>query len=57
MLDIQAMTVLKPRKKPGTLMATTMSFVHKDVRGGINHAHTTKEVTIIQILSILTNIP
>ena len=40
------------------LNATTiMGFVHKEVRGGINHIHTTKEVMIIQILSILTNLP
>ena len=34
-----------------------MGFVHKEVRGGINHAHTIKEVMAIQILSILTNLP
>ena len=34
-------------------MATTMGFVHKEVRGGINHAHIIKGVMAIQILSIL----
>jgi hypothetical protein len=38
-------------------MATTMGFVHKEVRGGINYAHTTKEVMGIQIISIPTNLP
>jgi len=51
------MIVRKPRKKPCMLMATTMGFVHKVVRGGINHAHITKEVMAIQILSILTRLP
>jgi len=35
----------------------TIGFVHKEVRGGINHAHTIKKVIAIQILSILTNLP
>ena len=35
----------------------TMGFIHKEVRGGINHAHTTKEVMEIQIFSILTSLP
>ena len=34
----------------------TMGFVHKEVRGGINHAHIVKEVMEIQIPSILTNL-
>ena len=34
MLDIRVIT-----------MATTMGFIHKEVRGGINHSHTIKEVT------------
>jgi len=34
-----------------------MGFAHKEVRGGINHAHTIKEVMAIQILSIQTNLP
>ena len=49
---------------PGMYMiARFMSFykpgvtIHKEVRGGINRAHTIKEVTAVQILSILTNIP
>ena len=54
MLDIQAIIAQKPKKKLYSSMAT-MGFVHKEVRGGINHAHTIKEV--IEILSILTNLP
>ena len=55
---IQAMIARKSKKKLCTLTAiTTMGFVHKEVRGGINHAHTIKEVMAIQILSILTNLP
>jgi hypothetical protein len=50
-------TARKTKKKPCTLMATTTGFVHKEIRGGINHAHIIKEVTGIQILSILTNLP
>ena len=46
----------KPKKKLYSSMAA-MGFVHKEVRGGINHAHITKEVMAIQILSILTNLP
>ena len=45
------------QKKLCTLMATTTGFVHKEVWGGINHAHIIKEVMRIQILSILTNLP
>ena len=33
-----------------------MGFVHKEVKGGINHAHIIKEVMGTQILSILTNL-
>ena len=36
---------------------TQMGFVHKEVSGGINHAHIIKEVMAIQIFSILTNLP
>ena len=43
MLDIQAIIAQKPKKKLYSSMATT-GFVHKEVRGGINHAHITKEV-------------
>ena len=39
------------------LNGTIAGFVHKEVRGGTNHAHTIKEVMKIQILSILTNLP
>ena len=46
----------KPKKKLYSSMAA-MGFVHKEVMGGINHAHTIKEVMGIQILSILTNQP
>ena len=31
----------------------TTEFVHKEVKGGINHAHIIKGVMAIQILSIL----
>ena len=55
MLDIQAIIAQKPKKKLYSSMAA-MGFVHKEVRGGINHAHIIKEVGI-QILSILTNLP
>jgi hypothetical protein len=47
----------KPRKKLCISMGTTMGFVHKEVRGGINHTHIIKEVMEIQILSILTDLP
>ena len=55
MLDIRATIAQKPKKKLYSSMA--MGFVHKEVRGGINHAHIIKEVMAIQILSILTNLP
>ena len=32
-------------------------FCSQGGRGGINHAHTTKEVMGIQILSVLTSLP
>ena len=48
---------LKPKKKHYISMVTTMGFIHKEVRCGINHAHIIKEVMAIQILSILTNVP
>ena len=35
------------KKKLCTLMATKTGFVHKEVRGGINHAHIIKEVMAI----------
>jgi len=49
-------TAQKPKRKLYSSMAI-MVFVHKEVRGGINHAHTIKEVMGIQILSTLTNLP
>ena len=49
-------TTRKPKKKLCISMATTTGFVHKEVRGGINHAHIVKEVMKIQIPSILTNL-
>ena len=57
MLDIQATIAQKPKKKHYISMVITMGFVHKEVRGGIKHAHTTMEVMEIKILSILTNLP
>ena len=57
MLDIQEIIARKPKKKCYISMATTIGFVHKLIRGGINHAHIIKEVMEIQILSILTNLP
>ena len=45
----------KPKKKLYSSMA--MGFVHKEVRGGINHAHITKEVMGIRILLVLTSLP
>ena len=45
----------KPKKKLYFSMAA-MGFVHKEVRGGINHAHITKEVMGIRILSVLTSL-
>ena len=44
MLDIRATTAQKPKKKQYISMATTIGFIHKEVRGGINHAHTIKEI-------------
>ena len=57
MLDIQEIIARKPKKKLYISIVTTVGFVHKEVRGGINHAHTIKEVMEIQILSILTSLP
>jgi len=56
MLDIRATIAQKPKKKLYSSMAA-MDFVHKEVRGGINHAHTTKEVMGIRILSTQTSLP
>jgi hypothetical protein len=56
MLDIQATIAQKPKKKLYSTIAA-MGFVHKEIRGGINHAHTTKEVMGIRILSVLTSLP
>jgi len=41
------MTARKPKRK--LYFSTTMGFVHKEVRGGINHAHFIKEAMEIQI--------
>ena len=57
MLDIREIIAQKPKKKHYISMVTAMSFVHKELRGGINHAHIIKEAMVIQILSILTNLP
>ena len=46
----------KPKKKLYSSIAA-MGFVHKEVSCGINHAHTTKEVMGIRILSVLTTLP
>ena len=56
MLDIRATIAQKPKRKLYSSMAT-MGFVHKKVRGRINHTHTIKEVMEVQILSILTSLP
>ena len=56
MLDIRATIAQKPKRKLYSSRAT-MGFVHKEDRGGINHAHTIKEVMEIQIHLILTNLP
>ena len=53
MLDIRATIAQKPKKKLYSSMAA-MGFIHKEVRGGINHTHSTKEEMVIQIHSILT---
>ena len=55
MLDIRVTIAQKPKKKLYSSMAA-MGFIHKEVRGGTNHAHTTKGVMAIQIVSILTNL-
>jgi len=58
MLAIRVIIAQKPKKKPYVSMTTTTTgFVHKEVRGGINHAHIIKEVTGIQNFLILTNLP
>ena len=36
----------KPKRK-SCIWTTTMGFICKEVRGGTNHAHTTKEVMVI----------
>ena len=56
MLDIRVIIARKPKKKYYISMVIIMGFVHKEVRGGTNHAHTTKGVMAIQIVSILTNL-
>ena len=55
MLDIRETIAQKPKKKLYSSIA--MGFIHKEVRGGINHSHTTKEVIGIRILSVLTSLP
>ena len=57
MLDIREINARKSKKKCYISMVITMGFVHKEFRGGINHAHIIKEVMEIEILSILTNLP
>jgi len=57
MLNIRATTTQKLKKKHYSSMVTIMGYVHKEVRGGINHAYSIKDVIAIQILSILTNLP
>ena len=57
MLDIWVIIAQKSKKKRYILTATTMGFIHKEVRGGINHTHITKEVKGIQILSVLSSLP
>ena len=47
----------KPKKKLYILMETRTGFVHKEVKGGTNHAHTTKEVMEIKVHLILTSLP
>ena len=47
----------KPKKKFYILIETRTGFVHKEVKGGTNHARTIKEVMGTLILSILTNLP
>ena len=37
--------------------SVSMGFVHKEVRDAINHAHSTKVEMVLQIHSILTNLP
>ena len=56
MLDIRATIAQKPKRKPYFSMAT-MGFIHKEFRGGINHAHTIKEVMVIQIIYFNSNQP
>ena len=48
MLDIRVIIAEKPKKKLYSSVAA-MGFVYKEVRGGINHTHTIKEVMGIQI--------
>ena len=55
-LDAQVMIARKPKKRR-CFWTTTMGFIHKKVRGGINHTHTIKGVMKIQIRLILTNLP
>ena len=44
MLDIQVIIARKPKKKHYISLVTTLDFVHKEVKGGINHCHIIKEV-------------
>ena len=55
-MDIRAIIAQKPKKRLYSSMVA-MGFIHKEVRGGINHAHTIKEVMGIRILSVLTSLP
>ena len=45
-MDIRVVIARKPKKKLYILMATTTGFVHKEVRGGINHARNIKEIMV-----------
>ena len=56
MLDIRVIIAEKPKKKLYSSVAA-MGFVYKEVRGGINHAHTNKEVMGIRIFFVLTSLP
>ena len=61
MMDTQGMTALRPVKAPPT-SSTTIGIVHnKLAKGGAEHTHLSREVTIlIQIsirVSIRTNLP
>jgi hypothetical protein len=47
MVDTQGITAPRPEKTQPTSTTTTPDSVHKEARGGVNHAHHSKEEVTI----------